>query len=165
EAAPGEVMASAGGDAGAKGSFKPPPRFANVDDSTSERRLERRLGGAPSLERGGAMAKARPTVASHTVGASRPDYDQPGRLGGDHRVDSGEFGESAQSIGHGVAVAEQLGGAGADASRGQVRLHGLDQALPFDRAAGRQRGLDIGEDGIARGVEGPGRQPRPTATP
>src|SRR5699024_4886038 len=94
-------MASAGGDAGAKGSFKPPPRFANVDDSTSERRLERRLGGAPSLERGGAMAKSRPTVASHTVVASRPADDQPGRLGGDHRVDSGEFGESAQSIGHG----------------------------------------------------------------
>src|SRR5699024_8811967 len=75
---------------GATGSFKPPPSFANVDDSTSERRLERRLGGAPSLERGGAMAKSRPVVAS------RPADDQPGRLGGDHRVDSGEFGESAQ---------------------------------------------------------------------
>src|SRR5699024_3921857 len=74
-------------------------------------------------------------VASRPANISRPADDQSGRLGGDHRVDSGEFAESSQSIGHGVAVAEQLGGAGADAARGQVRLHGLDQALPFDRAA------------------------------
>src|SRR5699024_8800590 len=39
-------------------------RFANVDDSTSERRLERRLGGAPSLERGGAWRNhAQPTTS------------------------------------------------------------------------------------------------------
>src|SRR5699024_7783835 len=37
----GGELASAGGDAAAEGSFKPPRRYANVHDSTSARRLER----------------------------------------------------------------------------------------------------------------------------
>src|SRR5699024_4790546 len=54
-----------------EGSLKPPPRFANVDDSTSERRLDRRLGRALSLERGGAMAKSRPVDASRPATSCR----------------------------------------------------------------------------------------------